>query len=74
MHGVLVAFGIIILVLGVVGYLYYEPVIWRGYEVSRNYPYRNLGLILAIGGSICTGIGVVYSPKQQGVTQGVPQG
>jgi hypothetical protein len=64
-HGGLVAFGIFILMMGIIGYFYYETVYFWGVAISRNYPYRDLGMIMVIGGIICIAIGAVYSPRKE---------
>ena len=74
MHEWLVFLGIIVLLAGLGAYFYYETISIYGIEISRNYPYRDLGVVLVLGGMIYMAIGAVYSPKKQGVTQGVPQG
>jgi hypothetical protein len=68
-HEGLVFLGIAILVVGLGGYFYYESHYIVGIEISRNYPYRDLGTILVLGGIICIAIGVVYSPRKAMITK-----
>ena len=68
-HKGLVFLGIAILVVGLGGYFYYESHYVLGIEISRNYPYRDLGTILVLGGIICVAIGVVYSPRKELITK-----
>ena len=68
-HKGLVFLGIAILVVGLGGYFYFESHYVLGIEISRNYPYRDLGTILVLGGIICIAIGVVYSPRKELITE-----
>lgn len=58
----LISFGIIVLVIGLIASFYPQvetfTTSWgEVWEVGRNYPYQNIGLILVIVGIIFVGIG-----------------
>lgn len=60
MHGELVALGIIFLAIGLIASLHYESITLYNIEIRREYPYRDLGLVLVLGGIICIALGAVY--------------
>jgi uncharacterized membrane protein len=65
----LIIFGIILLLIGLVAYFYpqiryYESGYYKGEEISRTYPYQNLGMVLVLAGIIFIALGFLYSPRK----------
>jgi len=66
----LLLFGIILLLIGLVASFYVQvetfTTSWgEVWEVSRNYPYQGIGIVLVLAGIIFVAIGFFYSPQKR---------
>jgi drug/metabolite transporter (DMT)-like permease len=59
----LIIFGIILLVIGLVAYLYGYP-LYRDGSGPMVYPYQNIGILLAVAGIVFMALGFLYSPRK----------
>jgi len=66
----LIVFGIILLLAGLVASVYPEVKTLpmpggQPIEISRTYPYQNLGIILVVAGILLSAIGFFYVPQKR---------